>query len=102
MPTVCAAVLAVIELEQAFTVIESMRRPLVDVGVSCTMFAAASDAVAVGARVVQAVTAASDRVMRYGVWANMGVAVVAIYSDPKLMDRKMSEPVVLPAGPVAP
>ena len=55
------------------------------------ILAAASEAVAVGARVVQAVTAASDRVLRNGVWVNTGVAVMGIYRAPKWVARKIAE-----------
>ena len=55
MPTILPAVAEVKEVEQALTWILSILRPLVDTGTTSTMFAAASDAVTVGALVVQAV-----------------------------------------------
>lgn len=48
-----------------------MRRPLVLVGTKARMLAPASEAVAVGARVVQAVAAASEACATYGVCAVM-------------------------------
>lgn len=78
MPTSWVTVAAPMALEQADTVMESTRRPLVETGVNSTMLAAASEAVAVGARVVHAVTAARDSVLRYGVCVKTGVAVIGI------------------------
>src|ERR1700693_144408 len=88
MRTVCAAVVAVIELEDPLTRTRSTRSPLVVGAASRNIFAAASDAVGVGARVAQAVTAASERACAKGACAviiELGDVATLYTSKPALI-----------------